>query len=371
MALNFDLLKRLCETPGISSREEHMRKLVISELEPLTDSISLDTMGNVIAVKHGKIPKGAKGTKDRNTGPRVMIAAHMDEIGFIVKFIDDKGFIRLQPIGGWDPRVMVAQRVYVHGFGGQSLLGTLMPSAKPIHMLSADEMNKPPKIDDLYVDLGLPAERVRIAVEIGDMITMARTTERVGDTVVSKTLDNRVSVFVMIEALRALGSHQCEILAVATTQEEVGLRGATTAAYALKPDVGIALDITLANDFPGPADYDHVTKLGHGTAIKVMDSSLICHPKLVRHFRDVAEKNGIKYQLEVLPRGGTDAGGMQRSRGGIPSFTLSIPTRYVHTVNEMAAVADIEATIALLARYLEDAHTRRYGYEDDLQPVDK
>src|SRR5262249_34181292 len=178
--------------------------------------------------------------------------------------------------------------------------------------------------------------------------------------IVSKTLDNRLSVFVMIEALRLLQSTpvKANLLAVATTQEEVGLRGATTAAYALQPDIGIALDVTLANDFPGPPDHDQVTRLGNGTAIKVSDSSLLCHPKLVRHFRDVAEARNIKYQLEVLPRGGTDAGGIQRSRGGVPSFTLSLPTRYIHTVNEMAHADDIQAAIALLAAYLEEAHTR-------------
>ena len=348
--MNFDLLKRLCETPGIPSREERIRKLVIDELRPLVDEVSLDAMGNVIGLK-----KGAG-------GPKVMIAAHMDEIGFMVKFIDDRGFIRVHPVGGWDPRTMVAQRVYVHGHSGESLLGTLMPAAKPIHVLTEEEKKKPPQIEEFFVDVGLPVDKVKAMVEAGDMVTMARTTERVGNTIVSKTLDNRVSVFVMIEALRKVGKHQCEILAVATTQEEVGLRGATTAAYSLEPDIGIALDITLANDFPGPSDYEHITRLGEGVAIKLMDSSLICHPKLVRHFRDVAEKHRIKHQLEILSRGGTDAGGIQRSRGGVPSFTLSIPTRYVHTVNEMASVDDIQGAIDLLARYLEDAHTRQYGY---------
>ncbi len=356
--MNFDLLKKLCETPGVPSREERMRELVITELKPLVDRIDVDAMGNVIGIKKGKKPKGKKSGK----APRVMLAAHMDEIGFLVKHIDERGFIRLQPVGGWDPRVMVAQRVFVHGFAGRSLLGALMPAAKPIHMLNPEDLNKPPKIEEMYVDLGMPGDRVKTLVEVGDMVTMARTTERVGETIVSKTLDNRVSVFAMIEALRDVGDHVCDIYAVATTQEEVGLRGATTAAFALEPDVGIALDITLANDFPGPSEQDQITRLGQGTAIKVMDSSLICHPKLVRHFRDVAEKHKIKHQLEVLPRGGTDAGGIQRSRGGVPSFTLSIPTRYVHTVNEMAAVADIEATIELLARYLEDAHNGAYGY---------
>ena len=351
--MNFDLLKRLCETPGIASREERMRELVIEELRPLVDEVSMDAMGNLIGHKKG------------SGGPKVMIAAHMDEIGFMVKFIDDRGFIRVHPVGGWDPRTMVAQRVYIHCRSGESLLGALMPAAKPIHVLTDEEKKKPLLIEEFFVDIGLPVEKVKKLVEAGDMVTMARTTERVGNTVVSKTLDNRVSVFVMIEALRKVGKHKCDILAVATTQEEVGLRGAITAAYALEPDIGIALDITLANDFPGPSDYEHITKLGEGVAIKLMDSSLICHPKLVRHFRDLAEKHKIKHQLEILSRGGTDAGGIQRSRGGVPSFTLSIPTRYVHTVNEMAAVDDIQGAIDLLARYLEDAHTRQYGYSND------
>ena len=240
MPINFDLLRRLCETPGVSGREDQVRDLVIEELRPLTDEISVDTMGNVIAVKKGHA-----------AGRASMLAAHTDEIGFLVKFVDDKGFLRVQPVGGWDPRTMVAQRVHVHGFGGQTLLGTLMPAAKPIHLLTPEELNKPPKIEEFFVDLGLPVDQVKAQVEMGDMVTMARTTERVGDMVVSKSLDDRLSVFIMIEALRAVGPHSAEIVAVATTQEEVGLRGATTAAYALQPDIGIALDVTLANDFPG------------------------------------------------------------------------------------------------------------------------
>ncbi len=352
--MNFELLKRLCETPGVSSREEPIRALVLETLRPLVDSVSVDAMGNVIGVKRGA------------GGPRVMVAAHMDEIGFLVKHVDDRGFLRLQPVGGFDPRVLLAQRVHVHGFAGESLLGALMPATKPIHLLTPEEREKPVKLDQLFVDLGLPGERVKGLVEVGDPVTLARTAEIVGDTVVSKSLDNRLSVFVMLEALRAVGQHACEILAVATTQEEVGLRGAIPAAYALEPDIGIALDGTLANDFPGPEAHEQITRLHNGTAIKIMDSMLLSHPKLVRHFRDVAEKHGIPYQLEVLPLGGTDAGGIQRSRGGVPSFTLSTPLRYVHTVNETASLADIDASITLLARYLEEAHTRSYGHEDVL-----
>lgn len=349
MPINFDLLKKLCETPGVSGREDKVRDLVIEELRPLTDEISVDTLGNVIAVKKG------------TGGPRVMLAAHLDEIGFLVKYVDDKGFLRVQPVGGWDPRTMVAQRVHVHGFGGQMLLGALMPAAKPIHLLTAEEMAKPLKIEEFFIDLGLPVDEVKAQVEMGDMVTMARTTERVGGSVVSKSLDDRLSVFVMIEALRTVGPHTAEIIAVATTQEEVGLRGATTAAYALQPDIGIALDVTLANDFPGVDGPDQVTRLGEGAALKIMDGSTLSHPKLLRHFRNLAVKHGIKHQLEILSRGGTDAGAIQRSRAGVPTFTLSLPTRYIHTVNEMASIADIEATTALLARYLEDAHNGKYN----------
>lgn len=353
--MNFDLLKRLCETPGVPGREEAIRAVVIEEMRPLVDTLSIDAMGNLIGVKEGT-----------GGAPRVLVAAHLDEIGFYVKHIDDKGFLRLQPVGGFDARVLVAKRVWVHGFSGERLLGALMPSAKPVHMATPEDLNKAPKVEELFVDLGLTADEVKARVEIGDPVTMAATCERVGANVVSKTLDNRLSVFVMIEALRAVGPHVADILAVATTQEEVGLRGATTAAFHLKPDVGIAVDTTLANDFPGPADHEAITKLGEGVAIKIMDSSLLCHPKLVRHFRDLAERHGIRHQLEILPRGGTDAGAIQRSRGGVPSFTLSIPARYVHTVNETSAVADIEAAITLLARYMEDAHAREYGYGEEL-----
>lgn len=355
---NFDLLKEICETPGVPSREEQQRNLAVRHLRELCDEVRMDAMGNVIGVIKGK------------GGPKVMLAAHMDEIGFIVSHIDNDGFIRLQPLGGWNPRTMVAQRVHVHGFAGDVLLGALNPTSKPIHLMTDADRNKTPDVDDFFVDVGLPADKVRELVEMGDMVTMARTCERVGNNIMSKAMDDRVSVFVMLEALRRLkelGEVQSEIYAVATVQEEVGLRGATTAAFGVEPDVGVAIDVTLAMDIADYPARNHITKLGAGTAIKIMDGSLICHPKLVRHFRDLAESKGITHQMEILPRGGTDAGAIQRSRAGVPSITLSIPTRYIHTVNEMSSWADIEASIELLAQFLADSHTREYGYAGDLE----
>jgi endoglucanase len=192
---------------------------------------------------------------------------------------------------------------------------------------------------------------------------MDRTVERAGNTVIGKAFDDRMCVFQMIEAVRQLSdTTSAEVIAVATTQEEVGLRGATTASFHVQPDIAVALDVTLAMDIPGTQEHESVSRLGDGVAIKIMDSSTISNYKLVQHMRQVARDNDIRHQLEILPRGGTDAGAAQRSQAGIPAITLSIPTRYVHTVNEMCAVTDIQAAINLLARYIEHAHEGDYRY---------
>lgn len=351
--MRLELLKRLCETPGIPGYEERIRALVIPELREVADEVSVDALGNVIAVKRGR----------GGAGPRrkVMLAAHMDEIGFMVSHVDDQGFLRLQPLGGFDPRALFQQRVQVHAQDGQSYRGVLAPAAKPAHLLDEAERNKAPKLAEYFVDLGLAAERVKATVKIGDMVTLDRTVEEIGDCVIGKAFDDRISVFVMIEALRELRETQCDLYAVATVQEEVGLRGARTAAYAVDPDISVALDVTLAVDLPGAAAQDRVTALGGGAAIKLMDSSHISNPKLVRALRETADREGIPYQFEVLPRGGTDAAAMQLARSGSAAITLSTPTRYVHTVNEMANKADVQAVITLLARFLERAHDIEYS----------
>ncbi|CAA9566647.1 MAG: peptidase M42 [uncultured Thermomicrobiales bacterium] len=345
--MRLDLLKRLTEAAGIPGYEDRLRAIVGPELEAVCDEVSVDALGNVVGVKRGT------GAEPRR---KVMVAGHIDEIGFMVKYISDEGFLRLQSLGGFDPRALFQQRVMVHAGDGQSYRGVLAPAAKPAHLLSEAERGKSPQLSELYVDLALPGEKVKAAVGIGDMVTLDRTTEEIGDCVIGKAMDDRLSVFVMIEAMRALRETTCDIYVVATTQEEVGLRGATTSAYAIAPDISIALDVTLAMDLPGGAPEDRITKLGGGTAIKLMDSASISHPKLVRFFRDVAEREGIPHQLEILPRGGTDAGAMQRVRGGSAAITLSTPTRYVHTVNEMVHKTDVQAGIDLLARVLERAH---------------
>lgn len=350
--MNMELLKKLSEASAVPGQEEELRQLVRGELASLTDEMSTDVMGNVIGIRRGK---GAC---------KVMIAAHMDEIGFIVKYVDNQGFLRLQPLGGHDPRQLFAQRVKVFGRNGNIFPGVLSYTTKPTHLLTPEEAKEQPKIENFFVDLGLPADEVKAAVSIGDRVTMDRTLIPCGRHVTGKAMDNRVGVFVMLEALRVLSAHDADIYAVATVQEEIGLRGAGTSSFSIDPDIGIALDTTLALDVPGQKDSDRVTCLGDGVAIKIMDASLICHPLLVEHFRRIAERDKIPHQMEILSRGGTDAGALQRSRGGNASITLSIPTRYIHTVNEMASVSDIEAAVRLLAAYLQEAHQGDYRYSE-------
>lgn len=347
MDLNLELVQRLLDAPGIAGREDQVREIVRTEMTPLVDDLSVDAMGSVIGVKKG------------SGGPKIMLAAHMDEIGFMVRFIDDKGFIRLQNVGGFDPRVLPAQRVRVHTRSGEVLIGAMQLATKPIHLLAGSEI-KAPKLTQLYVDLGLSADEVNEKVDIGDMVTLDRSMVEVGNNLMSRAMDDRINVFIMLEVLRTLGEHSCDMIAVATTQEEVGLRGAETAAYGVRPDIGVALDVTVAGDSPGVDKQDRVTRLGEGVAIKAFDSSHIPNYKLVRHFRDVAERNDIKHQVEVLSRGGTDAGPIQRTRAGVPAITISMPTRNLHTVNEMVCKDDVAAGINLLKAYLEDAHEGDY-----------
>jgi len=348
MAINEALLKRLIETPGVPGREEQQREVAREELGALTDEVRTDALGSVIGTKKGR------------DDVRVMVAAHTDEIGFLVKHIDDKGFLRLQTLGGHDPANMVSQRVVVTTADGEALRGMLQPQRKPPH-IAGDEANKVPKADEFFVDLGMPADEVKEKVRVGDYAVMDRTLERVGANYVGKAMDDRVGVFVMYEALRALGDHEATVYAAATSQEEVGLRGAAASGSALEPTAVVALDVTLAMDIPGGGNENEISTLGKGVALKIMDGYSISHPKLVDHFRAIAEREGIAHQMEILPFGGTDAGGVQRLHGGIPAITLSIPCRYVHTPNEMVNAEDVQAAITLLARYLEEAHTGDYA----------
>ena len=335
-----ELLKRLCEAAGIPGYEVEVRRIVEEALAGHVDSVTTDALGNLIAHKAGD-------------GPVVVVAGHMDEIGFFVSHIEEKtGFLRINPAGGFDPVNLVAQRVIVHTESGD-LIGCI--GRKAIHVLRDEERKKPLELRDLFVDLGLPAEKVEEKVRIGDPVTLRQDFIEYGDLISCKALDDRVGVYVGIEALKRAKKSACDLYFVGTTQEEVGLRGAQVAGFATHPQIGIALDVTIAADTPDVPAKDRVTQLGKGVAIKVRDSASISHPALVRAMRKLAEEHGIPYQMEVLPRGGTDAGALQMAQEGAAVITLSIPTRYVHSVVESLHPDDLEAAIALLAAFLESA----------------
>ncbi|MFN2488255.1 MAG: M42 family metallopeptidase [Actinomycetota bacterium] len=338
MQLDGELLKRLLSTPGVSGREERIREVVEKELTGLVDEVRTDRLGSLLGVRKG----GA---------PRLMLCAHMDSIGFLVRHIDDDGYLRISPVGGFDTRTLVMQRVLVTG--KNDYVGLLAPATKPIHLLKKEEREKTPKIEEFFVDLMLPADEVKQNISIGDPVTLLREPIVTDRAVTAPYLDDRLGVYVLLEALRRMRGTGVEVDAVISVQEEVGVRGAATSAFGIEPDIGIALDITVAADLPGSASSDQVTVLGKGASIGVMDSLSISDPRLVRTFRELAERDGIEHQLEVALGGGTDAGAMQLSRAGVPVITISTPVRYVHTANEMALASDIDATVMLVARFLE------------------
>ncbi len=342
MSINVKLLKEICEVPGAPGFENRIRQLVLREITPLADSVSIDNMGNVIAVKKGKAPK------------KVMVAAHMDEIGFIVTHIDDKGFLRFHTLGGFDPKTLTAQRVIVHG--KEDVIGVM--GSKPIHVMTPEERNKVPNMNDYFIDLGMPKEEVEKLVSVGNSITRQRELVEMGNCVNCKSIDNRVSVFILIEAFRELKDVPYDVYGVFTVQEEVGIRGASVAAHTIGPDFGFGLDTTIAFDVPGAQPHEMITRLGEGTAIKIMDSSTICDYRMVNYMKQTAGKHQIKWQNEILTGGGTDTAGVQRmGKEGAIAGCVSIPTRHIHQSIEMADKSDIRASIDLLKCCLEELDT--------------
>ncbi|WP_225430084.1 M42 family metallopeptidase [Deinococcus detaillensis] len=347
MKLDLDQLLTLSNLNGVPGREDAVREYVQQQLGGLVDDLRVDALGNLIAFRAGRDAPSGKAKE------RVMLSAHMDEIGFLVRYIDERGFLRVQALGGFDPRNLFARNVTVQT-RGEALPGVLTPGGRPIHISNPEDRSKVPELRAFFVDLGLDAEAVRQQVRVGDMVTLDQQARRMGQLVVGKAMDDRASVFMQLEVLRQLtGPPRHDLYAVFSTQEEVGLRGAVTAAYSVQPSIGIGLDVTLAVDTPGVEADEAVTRMGEGIGIKVYDSSMISTRWLVDEFVDLAEQEGVAYQLEVLSQGGTDGAAIQGSRSGVPTLTLSLPTRYIHSVTEAVHVSDLEAGVALLLAYLK------------------
>lgn len=347
---DFDLLCELTETSGVPGYEDRVRDVIERELAERTDEVRTDAMGNVVGTVYGDA--------DSASDYEVAVAAHMDEIGFMVKHVTDEGFLKLDALGGWDARVLRAQRVRVHAEEGD-LTGVI--GSVPPHTLSEEEREQDDTVEGVVVDLGMDGEAVAEAVAVGDLVTMEQSTVELGDCVTGKALDDRVCLFAMLEAAGRIEHPDVTVHFCATVQEEVGLRGATALGVDVDPDLAVALDVTVASDVPGVPPDKQVTKLGEGVAIKLKDSSVITTPKVHRRLREIAEDEDIDHQLEVLPSGGTDTAGFQNTNGAKPVGAISIPTRYLHTVTETANADDIAATIDLLTAFL-DTETGGHDY---------
>jgi len=324
------LLKQLTETFGPSGYEDKVREIVRAEVKPLADEIKVDALGNLIARKRPTKP--SKDTK------KIMIAAHMDEIGVIVSHVDENGFVRFSPIGGVFGR-------YVHGSRVRFLNG----AQGVIGYDRLEKIHEAPSLDKVHIDVGASSKK-DCPVKVGDVAAFDRPFIEMGNRLVAKSMDDRVGVLVAIETLRALKSSPHDIYFVFTTQEEVGVRGAGTSAYRIDPDVGIAIDVTPSGDAPGAFKMEMA--LGKGPCIKIQDPGMIADPRVVQWMIRAAEKNKLPFQREVLLIGSTDARAIQLARAGVPAGCLSIPVRYVHSPSEMVDYSDVQNSVELLTAIL-------------------
>ena len=340
--MDITLLRALAEASGPPGHEDRVRTIVRDQLDALTDRVDTDPMGCLDGVR------AATG----DAPGRLMLAAHMDEIGLMITHVDERGFAKFIPLGGWDAKTLVDQRVLVQG--REDLVGIVGTTA--IHLMDEAARGRAPKIEDLAIDLCMDGERAQHLVRPGDVATRIRDLAEVGDLVTGKALDNRVGVYVMLEGLRAARPAQVEVHATATAQEEVGLRGARIAAHRIAPDIAVAIDTCPADDGPGTPKSGPTTRLGSGAAIRVMDASAIGHPELVDLMVQVATERDIPVQMHVSGRGGTDTQSIQLAGEGAIAGCISIPTRYVHTAVEACHPADIDAAVALTAAVIEEAH---------------
>jgi len=347
--LNISLLRPLSEIHGITGRESAVADLIkwaVAEIGVPQGNVSRDILGNVIVHLPGK-------------GPTVAVAAHMDEIGFLVKHIDDDGFLRIAPVGGFDPKTVVAARVVITGKDGTRYGGCI--GTKPIHVMKEEDRKKPVEIEGLFVDVlgfsGVPdkGKTVKDLISLGASVCLVQSLIQVGDVICGKCLDDRIGVYAGIELVRRLHDVEldCDLYVVFTVQEEVGVRGATVAGNRIQPDIAIAIDVTIAG-MPDMKADETPAKFGEGVAIALLDKGTVSHQGLVEFMQRIAEERGIKYQLEVATAGGTDASALQRAGEGAAAVTLSLPCRYVHSIVETVHAGDVEATIDLLTEFIRN-----------------
>ena len=339
------LMEELCMTPGISSHEEKIAEIIKRELKDVANDIEVDHMGNVFATKKGSSKKG----------PTVMLASHMDEIGLMVRFIDEKGFIKFSTIGGINDQMLMNQSVTIHTADGE-ITGVI--GSKPPHVTKPEERKKVIPADDMFIDIGAKdKEEAESMVSIGDAITFKSWFASFpNNRIMGKALDNRIGCYVMMEVLKRVDS-KATVVGVGTVQEAVGLKGARVSAFKRDPDYAFALDTTLSGDHPGIKPEEAPCVLGKGPAVVLIDASGrgIMTPKVIRDMLvNAGDKYEIPYQLEVSDGGTTDGTSIHLAKEGIPTGVLSVPTRYIHTPVSVASFDDIESTIELIVAAIND-----------------
>ena len=338
-----DLLKKLTEAPGISGFEDEIRNLMMDELEGHVDEMEVDNMGNMIALKKGK-----------EGGKRVMLAAHMDEIGLMIRYIDKNGFIKFSKIGGINDQMLLNQEVTIYTSNG-TLTGVI--GSKPPHRMKEAERKKVISYEDMFIDIGASdREEAENMVKLGDPVIVNQDFTELGKSLVKgKALDNRVGCAVLIEVMKQAET-DATLYGVGTVQEEVGLKGAKTSAFKIHPDMAIALDVTISGDHPGIKEDEAPAKAGKGPAIILADASgrgILTHPKVKELLISAADEEGIPYQLEVSEGGTTDASAIHLTREGIPTGVISPPTRYIHTPVSVVNVEDVENAVKLILAVLK------------------
>jgi endoglucanase len=332
------LIEKLSNANGIAGQEQEIRQIILEEIKPYADEIHVDAMGNVLAVKKSKQPDAIK----------VMVAAHMDEVGFLITKDDEDGLYNFDIVGGVDKRQLIGKTVSIGKKHFPGIIG-----ARPIHLTTREERKQVIPLDQLRIDIGIGKNG---DVHPGDMATFATKFQINGPSLRGKALDDRLGVFNLIQCLKHAPEH-IELQAAFTVQEEIGLRGAKTAAFTFNPDVAFVLDATPANDLPshdGEENIQYNTRAGAGPAIYIADSATLTDPRLIAFVMEVAEANQIPYQIRQPGGGGTDAGAIHKSRAGVPSLSLSVPTRYIHTAISFARISDWEASLNLILAVLNN-----------------
>jgi putative aminopeptidase FrvX len=339
------MLKDLTDAKGIPGNEREVREVMKKYITPLADEVTTDGLGSLIAKKVGK-----------EGGPKIMVAGHLDEVGFMITQIDDKGFLRFQPVGGWWGQVMLAQRVTIVTKKGDV---TGIIGSKPPHVLSAEARKKPVEIKDMFIDIGASSrdEAQEWGVRPGDMVVpyFEFTVMNNEKMLLAKAWDNRIGCAIAIDVLRQLQGtdHPNVVYGVGAVQEEVGLRGAKTAAAKIQPDIGFAVDVGIAGDTPGITEKEAMSKMGKGPQVVIYDASLVAHKGLRDFVTGTAEELNIPFQYESIPGGGTDAGSIHLTHNGVPALAITIATRYIHSHAAMLHRDDYENAVKLIVEVIK------------------